>query len=489
MLLIVAWQIQEHLRLREANRSAVILRARDISNTLGVVIRSQRMFWGIIPQRRLESALKELAESEELISVALLNATGNVVCSEGPEIDFDKTAVLENGEYLGENTVTVFNLIDLGSSISSETESERPAIVLPEPSNDEVRRRPFSRDSDADEDRPPPPGEDTDRTNRSRERGERWDGPPRSEQRGRFFPRPFWMSKQEYEDILAKQGLHGIALVLSTDQYNNSTIQDLWLRFIICIFATAAMAGLGLAWRNLVRSSELQVRLTRASDLNNHLREMNLAAAGLAHETRNPLNIIRGMAQMISRDSNVSEEIQQRSKEISTEVDHVTSQLNEFINYSKPREVRRSPINLNQIIDDVTRTLGGDLDDKSIDLKMQREPLTIEADESMLRQVLFNLLINSIQSAKTGGAIRVKTYSESGSKAVLEISDDGPGVPVENREDIFRPYFTTNQNGTGLGLAITKQIILAHGWDIDYIPTENSGACFRINHIKTVAKS
>ncbi len=76
--------------------------------------------------------------------------------------------------------------------------------------------------------------------------------------------------------------------------------------------------------------------------MNTHLKEMNLAAAGLAHETRNPLNIIRGLAQMISKQHDTPPEIRDKSRAIMDETDRVTAQLNEFINYSRPREVRRA---------------------------------------------------------------------------------------------------------------------------------------------------
>src|SRR5205807_2797088 len=119
-------------------------------------------------------------------------------------------------------------------------------------------------------------------------------------------------------------------------------LHDLWLRFVIAFFASVSALGTGLAWRNLAKTSELQIRLVRASELNTHLKEMNLAAAGLAHETRNPLNIIRGLAQMISRRQEAAPGIQEKSKEIINEADKVAAQLNEFINYSRPREEQRA---------------------------------------------------------------------------------------------------------------------------------------------------
>jgi signal transduction histidine kinase len=101
-----------------------------------------------------------------------------------------------------------------------------------------------------------------------------------------------------------------------------------------------SVGGLGLAWRNLLKSSELQMRLLRASELTTHLKELNLAAAGLAHETRNPLNIIRGPGPDESANNRMPRLRSGRKRaRIVGETDRVTGQLNEFINYSRPREV------------------------------------------------------------------------------------------------------------------------------------------------------
>ena len=72
-------------------------------------------------------------------------------------------------------------------------------------------------------------------------------------------------------------------------------------------------------------------------------------------------------------------------------------------------------------------------------------------------------------------------------EAVLEVRDDGPGVPPERRREIFKPYFTTHQKGTGLGLAVVQQIVSAHGWEIQCLANEPHGAVFRISHLKLAA--
>ena len=163
--------------------------------------------------------------------------------------------------------------------------------------------------------------------------------------------------------------------------------------------------------------------------MNTHLKEMNLAAAGLAHETRNPLNIIRGLAQMISKQPGTPPEIQKKSREIIDEADKVAAQLNEFINYSRPREVRRSGLALGSVVNEVVRALNYDLEEKKIRLQVKGEPLNIEADEQLLRQALFNLLLNAIQAVDGSGEIQIVAQNADAAEASLEVRDNGPGVP------------------------------------------------------------
>jgi signal transduction histidine kinase len=287
--------------------------------------------------------------------------------------------------------------------------------------------------------------------------------------------------------LIEKAELHGLVLSMPLDAYQAVCLHDLWLRFVIGFFATLSVVGSGLAWSNLTKSSDLQIRLVRASELNTHLKEMNLAAAGLAHETRNPLNIIRGRAQMISKLPNVGAEIHERSAEIVNEADKVAAQLNEFINYSRPREVRRTPLSLASVTNEVARALSYDLDEKKIALVRNGEALTIEADEQLLRQALFNLLLNAIQAVPAGGEIEIVAEKRSATEAILDVRDNGPGVPANQRSEIFKPYFTTQKTGTGLGLAVVQQIVLAHGWEIECLANEPKGALFRIRHIKIAA--
>ena len=128
-VLVLGWQVAEHFRVQTAARAELINRAKDISTTVGIVLRSQRRF-GVISKERLESALTELVRPAELSAVALLNATGEVVASAGAPVDLHARGAIRPAEVWENDTVTLMNLVDLGTSIAREPERTNPPIVL-----------------------------------------------------------------------------------------------------------------------------------------------------------------------------------------------------------------------------------------------------------------------------------------------------------------------------------------------------------------------
>jgi signal transduction histidine kinase len=508
-VLIVAWQVEEHVRVRETAQAGLRKRSEAIANTLGAVVRGLQ-FRGAVFRDRLEPVLAELVAGDtndvspgEVISIALLNAAGAPVASAGRPVDLAQQDILQAGEHWGPHSMTrVYSVEGAFLNPEGDTNSQAPLILEPPTNSMRGGFRSFPRreprpetaggtnslsasgtiQADIKPDRPegePPPEGGSIRPPPDHP------GPPRDDEpRPR---RPFWarnLDDQQYQELIASHELHGLVLTLSTESAQAVTGHDLWLRFTIIFFAGISAAGAGLALRNLSQTADLQIRLVRASELNSHLKEMNLAAAGLAHETRNPLNIIRGLAQMLSKQTGLPPEIREQTRVIMDETDKVTAQLTEFINYSRPREVRRSKVVLPSAVAEVLRTLNHDLEEKKVRVETAGESLSIEADEQLLRQVLFNLIINAIQSVEAGGLIRIQAQRHEAGEAALKISDNGPGVPAGDRQDIFKPYFTTRQKGTGLGLAVVQQIVLAHGWEIQCLPNEPNGAVFRITHLK-----
>jgi len=505
--LVVAWQAEEHARVRSAARTDLRNRSQEIASTLGAFIRGMR-FRGTVLQDRLEPVLKELVagrtneliKSSEVISIVLLNAAGEAVASAGEPVDLTQVDILQKGERWGDRVVTLVNPVDLGARMIQEGITN-PTIVLPpfqdmgtnaRPPGPQPPRRPPDEVAPGESGPPPqPPNQGPPRESRDLNAATA-DGtntsPPRFDRGEGGRPRrPWWMrgmDDPEFQKMLERRAVHGLVLAMSTKGVDITQVRDLWLRALIVALATLAGVGSALAWRNLVTSSELQIRLVRASELNTHLREMNLAAAGLAHETKNPLNIIRGLAQMLSKRPDADGDVRARSLDIVNQADRVAAQLNEFINYSRPREVRRSVLALGSVIAEVVRALTYDREEKAIQLQVKGDSLKIEADDQLLRQALFNLLINAIQAVQRNGEIQIVVEKTGAATARLEIRDNGPGVPPESRQEIFKPYFTMQEQGTGLGLAVVQQIVLAHGWEITCDANQPRGAVFRLSHLK-----
>jgi signal transduction histidine kinase len=539
-LLIALWQVVEHRGVRLATQGALLTRAHDLAATLGVVMRSQGRF-GMIPQSKLEAALDELTGSTELKAVALLNAAGEITASSGEALSIDPAELLASGEHWEEDTATFANLVALGPNTASGFFAEHAPLILPTPEGegwrepggppigegrggpdrmrisdglreifeplmngvplndtqvaqilaalpqellDEQRRetcrraligRPLDAETLRDffallrPDGPGGPG--------------RPDGPPPHEQERDHFRRPPWMSDAEYDRLVKERGVHWLVVKMPITAYKQEVARDAQARGFVLFIAFIACLAFAVAWAAFARSAGLQIRLVRAEEMSKHLGELNMAAAGLVHETKNPLNIIRGQAQMIAREAVLPHATRETAIKITEEADRVTGRLNQFLDYSRPVAPVLAPVNLRALGEEVFGILDTDREDKSVTFAYCGTEASVLADREMLRQVLFNLLLNALQAVGNGGRVEVHC-GESGDACVIEVRDNGPGVRAEDREAIFRPYFTTTQQGTGLGLAVVRQIALAHQWDV-VCSGEGPGATFRISRLAT----
>jgi signal transduction histidine kinase len=439
------------------------------------VVSSQRRFGNLVVKERIESALQGLIHEGELESIAILGATGEAIASAGPPIELTAEITRGGGAHWQDERLTLMNLMDLGTASSSPEENARPAaLVVSNPRMNKAFRGGTGR-----------PGGRPDLRTGSATSETGSEAPAQPLPSPRFpYSRPAWMEKDEYDALIKKQGVHSLVISLSTEEMRRAVHNDWLLRSLVSLLAAGAAVVSVFAWRNVSRNAELQIRLVKAGEMNSHLSQMNFAAAGLAHETRNPLNLIRGQAQMISMQAHDAPKLREHAASIIEEADRVTVQLNEFIDYSKPREAHLAPVDLPRLISDVARTLLPDIEDKHIQLHTPTAPLTIEADEQLFRQALFNLLLNAVQAVAPGGKIQIDWVAMGPGEAALEIRDDGPGVAEADRTNIFKPYVTMRPKGVGLGLAIVQQIVAAHRWEIGCTANQPRGALFRITHLR-----
>ena len=317
---VCAWQWGEHQRFKEASAQALVNRGRDITSTLGIVVSSQRRFGNLVSKDRIELALQGLIHPGELESVGILGATGETIASAGRAVELTPEMLRAGGVYWREHELTLMNLMDLGVYGGAADDKVLPAAVVISGSRmTKALRSPPNRTSGSRGPEARPPG------SAAVAPGSEGAAPP-----PRFpYSRPPWMDKEEYDALIKTQGVHSLVISLSTEDMRRVVRGDFLLRALVSAMASGAALISALAWRNVSRNSELQIRLVKAGEMNSHLAQMNFAAAGLAHETRNPLNLIRGLAQMIALQAQDAPKLKEHASAIVEEADRVTVQLNQ----------------------------------------------------------------------------------------------------------------------------------------------------------------
>ena len=210
-------------------------------------------------------------------------------------------------------------------------------------------------------------------------------------------------------------------------------------------------------------------------------------SAGVAHEIRNPLAVIRGSAEMLSQKLSPSDPLAgELAGYISTEVDRLNGIVSRFLDFARPMQIIRRAAEIPPILERALKAVRDGRAQSQVEVETQYDPgLTVCAvDADLCEQVFTNLAINAYQAiGEKGGKLRVSARpTNSGPKPGIEIEfeDNGPGVPAELREQIFNPFYTTKREGVGLGLSIVSKIVDEHGGSIHLVQKSGSGACFRI---------
>ena len=219
------------------------------------------------------------------------------------------------------------------------------------------------------------------------------------------------------------------------------------------------------------------------------LAALGTMSAGLAHEIRNPLAGIKGAAQFLQGDAN-ADEVTQFLEIIVSEVDRLDTVVTQFLSYARPFEIHRAPASLPELATRVVELVRveGLPPGVSLELVADESLARTELDEGRIHQVLLNLIQNAVQAVGSEGRIevrvrrgRLQTGSLRGQEAaVLEVRDDGPGIPPDVQQQLFIPFFTTKPKGTGLGLAICRRIVEAHGGEIAVHSRPGRGASFTV---------
>ena len=236
------------------------------------------------------------------------------------------------------------------------------------------------------------------------------------------------------------------------------------------------------------------VRFRRMEDQavrNNKLVALGTIAAGVAHEIRNPLASIRTFAQLLPSSHNDPEFRDEFSKLVLQDVDRITKVIQSMLSFARPATMNIATHTAEELIDEALTLVQPRLRGKQIEVSKQLpHQLTLSVDKQQILQVLLNILNNAVDALSNGGAIRIttgmlplanKNNSSEPSLAIIEIADNGPGVPAAARPRLFDPFFTTKPEGTGLGLSISQKIVRDHNGFISVSSVEGMGTAFQIH--------
>ncbi len=186
-------------------------------------------------------------------------------------------------------------------------------------------------------------------------------------------------------------------------------------------------------------------------------------AAGVAHEVRNPLSSMRGLARFLARDLDEQSREAQYLKVMVDEIDRINRVITGLLDFARPRVPERAPVSLNEAAE---HTLGLIEDDARlqgivIDRESPPDERLVLADRDMVIQAVLNLLLNAVEAMPDGGRLTVRTGAEKG-WGWIGVEDTGPGVSFEERSRLVDPFYTTKKKGAGLGLAQVAGIMEAH---------------------------
>jgi len=210
-------------------------------------------------------------------------------------------------------------------------------------------------------------------------------------------------------------------------------------------------------------------------------------SAGLAHEIRNPLGVIKGSAEMLTQKLQHSDELaRELAGYISTEVNRLSALVTEFLDFARPLHAELHPTDLTALLDRVLKTVADRWTGKPVALERDyaKNLPPIPMDESLCEQAFLNLVQNAHEAMEeNGGVLRVKvhrTMRNDQEGVEVRFSDTGPGVPEELREEIFNPFVTTKKTGIGLGLSIVSKIVDGHRGLIHVENRPQGGAVFTL---------
>src|ERR1700677_3426743 len=243
-----------------------------------------------------------------------------------------------------------------------------------------------------------------------------------------------------------------------------------------------------LVYRGMIAPLRLQLSETRAEVARQEkLASLGVLAAGVAHEIRNPLTAIKFRLFSLKNTLPPALAENEDAAVIGGDISRLERIVRDFLQFARPSEPELVEVPVRRMLGEVADLLRPQLEKDTIALKLEEsEDVWVRADTQQIKQVLINLIHNAAESIERNGVIVLGVHHESGfarggaSAVVVEVADNGKGIPPEVRKRLFDPFFTTKAGGTGLGLPIAARIVEKHGGELRYQTELQRGTIFSI---------
>ncbi|MEP6782780.1 MAG: ATP-binding protein [Acidobacteriota bacterium] len=228
--------------------------------------------------------------------------------------------------------------------------------------------------------------------------------------------------------------------------------------------------------RRFEQTARLQQRLAAVGEM----------AAGIAHEIRNPLASMSGSMQMLKQELPLSADQAQLMDIVLKESERLNQTIKSFLAYARPQRFSPQHLDLRNIVNETAMLLRNstEVEERHDDeVRQADDDVMLDADEGQIRQIIWNLATNGLRAMPNGGVLRLSATHETGATgrvAVLQVEDEGVGIPPEEVDSIFQPFRGSFGKGTGLGLAIVYRIVTDYGGQIEVKPRPVGGTVFRV---------
>ncbi len=248
-----------------------------------------------------------------------------------------------------------------------------------------------------------------------------------------------------------------------------------WFGFNTAVLADRQGEALGviLSFSDLTEVKRLQEQM----ELKERLTALGEMSAGIAHELRNPMAVISGYLNLLSK--KIDPAGQAIIRDITTEINGMNRIIGDLLAFARPASLNRIAVSIKEMLEGcLSNVLQAKDADTKISAVLEVDDVNASLDEGLMRQAFSNLFQNALEAMPEGGTLTVK--AQGGRDLTVAIADTGTGIPPETIKKIFLPFFTTKDKGVGLGLALAHKIVLSHGGRIEVESIEGRGTSFRV---------